>query len=354
VDALGARTVVAIDVPSGVQGDSGAVLGVAPRAKLTVTFSRRKPGHLLLPGRLHCGQVEVADIGIPDSVLDEIRPQSFANAPALWLGAYPWPSHDAHKYARGHALVRGGSVLTGAARLAALAARRVGAGLVTLAAPLSLQVLYAADQPGTLFHPADTVASFEDRLGDPRITATLVGPGNGVSGETEAAARAALASGRGAVIDADALTCFAGRASSLKSLVKGPAVLTPHAGEFRRLFELTGDKLARGRQAADQSGAVILLKGADTVIAAPGGWAAINENAPPTLATAGTGDVLAGMIVGLMAQAMPAAEAAAAAAWIHGEAARRFGQGLIAEDLVAAIPAVLEGLYADSVRQIAR
>ncbi|MBI1776909.1 MAG: NAD(P)H-hydrate dehydratase [Proteobacteria bacterium] len=346
----GGPPVVAIDVPSGIKGDTGEILGAAPRAALTVSFFRRKPGHLMLPGRLHCGVVEIVDIGIAASVLSDIRPQIFANAPSLWLCRFPWPALDAHKYARGHALVRGGSVLTGAARLAALAARRIGAGLVSLAAPSRLQPIYTADQPGTLFHPVDSIEELVQRLADRRITAMLVGPGNGVGPDTEAAVTAALATGRAAVIDADALTVFAGRAGELAGMIRGPAVLTPHEGEFQRLFPEPGDKLTRARKAADALGAVILLKGPDTVIAEPGGRAAINENAPPSLATAGTGDVLAGMVVGLLAAGMPAFEAACAATWLHGEAAREFGQGLIAEDLLATLPTVLTTLHAQSVR----
>ncbi len=350
VESLGALPVAAIDVPSGLKGDTGEILGAAPQAALTVTFFRRKPGHLLQPGRRLCGAVELVDIGIPDDVLDEIRPQAFANDPGLWLDQFPWPADTAHKYGRGHALIRGGSVLTGAARLAALAARRLGTGLVSLAAPAALQAIYAADQPGTLFHPLDSVRDFASRLDDQRITGILVGPGNGADAETEEAVTAALATRRPVVLDADALTCFAGRAIELQRRIKGPAVLTPHEGEFKRLFPLEGDKLSRARRAAAATGAVVLIKGADTVIAEPDGRVAINENAPPTLATAGSGDVLAGMITGLMAQGMAAFAAAAAAVWLHGEAAQAFGQGLIAEDLPAMLPGVLARLYAKSVR----
>lgn len=352
VEAVNARRLdcVAVDVPSGVDGDSGAVLGAAPQAAVTVTFFRRKPGHLLLPGRRLCGVVEVADIGIPADVLDEIRPQCRENAPGLWRGALRWPSPVEHKYSRGHALIFGGAELTGAARLAARAARRVGAGLVGIAAPRAAHAIYAADQPGTLTLVADDPASADALLDDVRRNAVLIGPGNGVCEATARHALAALGRRRAAVLDADALTSFAASPDRLFAAIAGETVLTPHEGEFARLFhDLTGGgKLARARAAAARSRAVVLLKGADTVIAAPDGRAAINANAPADLATAGSGDVLAGLIVGLLAQGLPAFEAAAAAAWLHGEAATAFGPGLIAEDLVDMLPRVLARLRTES------
>jgi NAD(P)H-hydrate epimerase len=352
VEAVNARQLdcVAVDVPSGVDGDSGAVLGAAPRAAVTVTFFRRKPGHLLLPGRLACGAVEVADIGIPADVLDEIRPQCWENAPGLWRGALRWPSLGDHKYSRGHALIFGGAELTGAARLAAHAARRVGAGLVSIAAPRAAHAIYAADQPGTLTLAADDPAAADALLDDIRRNAVLVGPGNGVGEATARHALAALGRRRAVVLDADALTSFAAAPDRLFAAIGSDSVLTPHEGEFARLFpDLTqGGKLARARAAAARSRAVMLLKGADTVIAAPDGRAAINGNAPADLATAGSGDVLAGLIVGLLAQGLPAFEAAGAAAWLHGAAATAFGTGLIAEDLIDMLPRVMTQLRTES------
>jgi NAD(P)H-hydrate epimerase len=352
VEAVNARQLdcVAVDVPSGVDGDSGAVLGAAPQATVTVTFFRRKPGHLLLPGRLSCGAVEIADIGIPADVLDEIRPQCWENAPGLWRGALRWPSLGDHKYSRGHALIFGGAELTGAARLAARAARRVGAGLVSIAAPRAAHAIYAADQPGTLTLAADDPAAADALLDDIRRNAVLVGPGNGVGEATARHALAALGRRRAVVLDADALTSFAAAPDRLFAAIGSDSVLTPHEGEFARLFpDLTqGGKLARARAAAARSRAVMLLKGADTVIAAPDGRAAINGNAPADLATAGSGDVLAGLIVGLLAQGLPAFEAASAAAWLHGAAASAFGTGLIAEDLIDMLPRVLTQLSTES------
>ncbi|KZD09873.1 bifunctional ADP-dependent NAD(P)H-hydrate dehydratase/NAD(P)H-hydrate epimerase [Oceanibaculum pacificum] len=334
---------VAVDVPSGLSGDTGDVLGYAPKAALTVTFFRGKPGHLLLPGRDLCGDVIVSPIGIPDGLLDEIGPRCWRNAPALWLDRLPRLRPGGHKYGRGHALILGGR-MTGAGRLAALAARRAGAGLLSLAVPPDTVDIYAADHPGSIVVDWPDVAALPDILRDPRRNALLIGPGLGVGEETRAAVAAVLATGRPTVLDADAISAFAGDAQGLKALIKGECLLTPHEGEFARLFDWQGDRLARARRAAAWLGATILLKGADSVIAAPDGRAAINNNAPPWLATAGTGDVLAGLALGLLAQGMPMTEAAAAACWLHGAAAQAAGPGMIAEDIAPAIPGVLARL----------
>lgn len=340
---------LAVDVPSGVHGDTGEILGAAPSCAATVTFFRPKPGHLLLPGRLACGEVEVADIGISAAVLDRLGPRCWANAPGLWRSALRWPSLADHKYSRGFALIFGGAELTGAARLAARAARRIGAGLVAIAAPRQAHAIYAADQPGTLTLLVDESGAARDLLADERRNAVLVGPGNGVGGATAGHALAALEARRAVVLDADALTSFAPDPGRLFAAIRGDCVLTPHDGEFARLFPdlKEGGRLNRARVAARRCGAVVLLKGADTVIAAPDGRAAINRNAPADLATGGTGDVLAGMIVGLLAQGVPPFEAAAAATWMHGAAATAHGPGLIAEDLVDMLPGVLRRLRSD-------
>ena len=351
VEALdpGRAMVVAVDLPSGVSGDSGAVLGsasggIAVQAALTVTFFRKKPGHLLLPGRLRCGEVVLAEIGIPEQVLAEIAPRTFENGPGLWGAGYPWRGLGDHKYDFGHALVLGGATLTGAGRLAARAALRAGAGLVTVACPPEALPIYAASTPSAITAPIATEADFAALLADGRKTAVLLGPGNGIGPETRARTLAALAAGKATVVDADALTSFQDRPTDLFEAA-GPCVLTPHEGEFRRLFpDLEGDKLSRARAAAARSGAVVLLKGADSVIAAPDGRAAINANAPAALATAGTGDVLAGLVVGLLAQGMKSFDATCAAVWLHGEAGAACGPGLIAEDLSEALPGVLRAL----------
>ena len=346
IEALAERhlPVVAIDVPSGVDGASGEVRGIAPRAVKTVTFFRKKPGHLLLPGRNHCGETIIVQIGIPETVLDHVAPDTAADDPLWWLGGFPRPSLESHKYTRGHALVAGGGMMTGAARLAAKSALRTGAGLVTLAAPAAAFQVYSAGLTGVIVHPVAGLEDFRALLADKRRNAVLIGPGAGVGAETRDKTLAILGAEKRAVLDADALTSFADDPGTLFSSIRSPCVMTPHEGEFARLFDATGSKPERARRAARQSGAVVLLKGADTVIAAPDGRVAINANAPPDLATAGSGDVLAGIVLGLLAQGMEPFAAAAAAAWMHGDAARRIGAGLVSEDLVEALAPVLRDL----------
>ena len=357
VQALAERqmTVCAVDVPSGLDGATGQAQGAAAPAALTVTFFRKKPGHVLLPGRTLCGELVVADIGTPASVFDTAGGaaswQTWENHPALWQTRYPWPRLDSHKYQRGHALVLGGAALTGASRLTARAALRVGAGLVTLAVPESVWPVYAAALTSVMVQALaepDHASAWAELLADERLNAVAIGPGAGVGKPTRAAVLAALTPGRAVVLDADALTSFKDDPTSLFTAIGNAAacVLTPHDSEFARLFDTTGDKLTRARRAAAQSGAVVLLKGADTVIAEPGGRAVINSNAPPELATGGSGDVLTGLIVGLLAQGMNAFDAACAATWLHGAAASAFGPGLIAEDLAESLPAALRALRA--------
>jgi ADP-dependent NAD(P)H-hydrate dehydratase / NAD(P)H-hydrate epimerase len=349
--------IVAVDLPSGINGSTGAVMGLAVEAAETVTFFRRKPGHLLLPGRLHCGRIHVADIGIPAQVLERVRPDIFLNAPALWRAHFPVPRIDGHKYARGHAVVvSGGAARTGAARLAGRAALRAGAGLVTIASPREALAINAATNLAVMVQPVDGAAELTDYLSDRRLNALVLGPGGGVGPAMRELVAAGLAGPRAVVLDADALTSFEGDAPALYAVLAGrdrPAVLTPHAGEFARLFKNEPDiidkpsKIDKALAAAQRSGAIVLLKGPDTVVAAPDGRAAVADNAPPWLATAGAGDVLAGFIAGLLAQGMPGFEAAAAATWVHGEAAAHVGPGLIAEDLAEAVPPIYRRLFAD-------
>lgn len=343
--AAGRLPVVAVDVPSGLDGDTGEARGPVFQAVLTVTFFRPKPAHLLMPGRSLCGELDVIDIGIPATVLDNIAPKVWTNEPGLWRDAFPWPRSDGHKYSRGHAVVgSGGMATSGAARLAARATLRVGAGLVTVASPPNAVMVHAAQLNAIMLTPIADDAAWSALLADQRKNAILLGPGNGVTDALRNQALAALGAGRAVVLDADALTVFKDRQAELFAAIGSPCILTPHDGEFARLFPVEGDKLARVRRAAAKSGAVVVLKGADSVIAAPDGRAAINTSAPPTLATAGSGDVLAGLCVGLLAQGMPAFEAACAAVWLHGMAATAFGPGLIAEDLPEALPAALRTL----------
>jgi hydroxyethylthiazole kinase-like uncharacterized protein yjeF len=358
IEAINANgvPVLAVDLPSGINGNTGAVMGTAVRAIETVTFFRRKPAHLLLPGRLHCGRVRVADIGIDEGVLNEIAPKTFENVPSSWMGNYPVPTIEGHKYTRGHVVVvSGGIAATGAARLSARGALRAGAGLVTLASPRDALLVNAAALTAVMVRPIDTAVEFAELLNDRRLNTYVIGPGAGVSERTRDFVLTALSAKHATVLDADALTSFADNPERLFEGIKNSpdpqVVLTPHEGEFSRLFSDISNKyplrskLERVRDAAGRSGAVVLLKGPDTTVASPDGRATIAANAPPWLATAGAGDVLSGMIAGLLGQGVPAFEAASIAVWMHGEAAREAGPGLIAEDLPETLPAVTRRLY---------
>ncbi len=335
---------VAVDVPSGLMGDTGEVLG-AVEAVLTVTYTRKKPGHLLLPGRDLCGEVVVADIGTPLSVIESVAPNTFENNPKLWISALPKAKSGGNKYTRGHALIYGGYPITGASRMAALGAARAGAGLTTIAVPQTALAIYAGALTSIMVHPLMDAGDFDRMMEDTRFTAFLIGPGTGVGEETRRRAVAILKTKRPVLLDADALTSFQTDPLALDAAIAGPCVLTPHEGEFRRLFDFKGDKLTRARMAAKRSRAILVLKGNDTVIAAPDGRAIINSNAPSTLATAGSGDVLSGIILGLLAQGVDPFFASAAGVWMHGAAADEFGPGLIAEDLPDLLPGVLQKLF---------
>jgi len=351
-----APAVIAVDIPSGVNGDTGHISkGVAFSADLTVTFCRLKPGHVLMPGRSYCGELVVADIGISDDVVASLSPTVFLNGVELWEPALPEPDVQGNKYGRGHVVVLGGTVMCGAARLAALAARRLGAGLVTVAAPETAFSTYiSAVDPGTLVSPFKGLKGFRKILSDPRKTTCVLGPGAGASKSTRGKVLAALTANKACVLDADALSAFKSEPEALFTGLGNHAhdvVLTPHGGEFARLFpdlakmQASIGKLEVTRMAAKRAGCVVLYKGPDTIVACSDGRAAITANAPPTLATAGTGDVLAGFTAALLAQGMVAFDAANAAAWLHAECARAFGPGLIAEDLSDELPDVLESLF---------
>jgi NAD(P)H-hydrate epimerase len=353
VEAAGVP-ILAVDLPSGVDGDTGAVRGRTCAARATVAFVRRRPGHLLYPGRGLCGDVIVADIGIGDDLVATVGATTFANEPELWRQAFPRPAATGHKFTRGHALIVSGPVLsTGAARLAARGALRAGAGLVTVAGRRDALIVHAAHLTAIMLTEIDGAADLGRLLDQRRFAAVVLGPGAGVEAGTRAKAIETLQRHLPLVLDADGVSVFAGEVAGLADLVRGaggPVVVTPHEGEFARLFRDVSEvpaaepRLRRARAAAARLGAIVVLKGPDTIVAAPDGRASIAANAPAFLATAGAGDVLAGVVGGLLAQGMPAFEAACAGVWLHGEAARRFGAGLTADDLPDALRPVLAAL----------
>ncbi|MDB5499359.1 MAG: yjeF family protein [Phenylobacterium sp.] len=335
--------VVAVDVPSGVPGDTGKPIGPAACAALTVTFHAKKPAHLLEPGHSRCGVVIVADIGLAAAPGKTVE-----NGPELWLPRFPWPTAASHKHARGRLVVVSGEAWsTGAARLAARAALRIGAGLVTVLSPPEALAVNAAHLEAVMLKGFETDLELEQAARD--VDAAVIGPAAGVGEPTLLNVLALARTGAALVLDADAITVFRDDPEELFSLLDRDDVLTPHPGEFERLFPgllaASPERITAARRAAEKAGAVVLLKGSDTVIAAPDGRCAINGNGSPWLATAGSGDVLAGFIGGLVAQGMESFEAACAGAWIHAEAAELHGPGLISEDLPGLAPAVLRRLF---------
>ena len=341
---------VAVDIPTGISGDTGKVHGYAASATLTVTFFRAKTGHCLLPGRSLRGELVVTDIGIPDAVLSRRLSGASLNNPELWQDIFPLPVAGGHKFMRGHVVVDSGGVsATGAARMAAMGALRAGAGLVTVSCPKSALLVHASHLTAIMLEACDSEEEFRAFLPTRKHNVVIMGPGNGVTDRTRQRTLAALASGLGCVLDADALSCFADNPEELFSAIDKNCVLTPHEGEFMRLFGSEDNgavpaRLAQAVKAAETTGAVVVYKGPDTIIASPDGRVMINNNAPAWLATAGSGDVLAGFVGSMMAQGMPGYEASCAAVWLHGECARQFGPGLIAEDLPDRMPAVLRDL----------
>lgn len=266
------------------------------------------------------------------------------NSPERWGTRLPRVGPDSNKYTRGHVVVYGGYPMTGAARLAARAAARAGAGMVSIATATTAVDSYLASVESIMVRPVDTAEEFAAFVGLERVNSVIVGPGAGVNEQTQAMVTAALATGKPMVLDADGISSFASDASDLFAVTHGRCVLTPHDGEFARVFSVEGSREERAHAAAKLSGSIIVLKGAQTVIAAPSGDVVVNEHAPATLATAGSGDVLAGLIAALLAGGMTTFDAACAAVWIHGEAAASGPPGLIADDLPELAAAVIARL----------
>jgi len=333
------KRVVSVDMPSGVSGDTGEIVGdVAFDAEKTVTFFMKKTGHCLYPGADLCGDVLVADIGVPQEVTAKLSLLCKENHPDLWSGQIPRYRYSQHKYHFGHSLVWGGE-MSGAGRLAAMSALRVGSGLVTVLCSEADRLVYALTSPSLIIDEhkdrSELTAFFKNR----KVSAFVLGPGGGRSDSFKSFVSDALeyCSVPG-VLDADAISVFEEKPEQLLSLLSDQVVMTPHEGEFKKLFpEVRGSRLERARQAATKAGCILVLKGADTIIAAPDGRTVINTNAPYWLARGGTGDVLAGIITGLLAQGVSVFDAACAGVWLHGDAARRAGSGMIADDLLMSV-----------------
>lgn len=335
--------VVAVDIPSGVDGTSGTIAEGALKADITVTFCRKKIAHVLHPSREFCGKTHVAQIGITDDIIMRLNGQIFENNPALWIRNFPIPDASSHKYTRGFVTVHGGNIRTGAACLAAHAAQIAGAGAVAIMTQPETRIIYSLFRASIMVDAWQTIDDLKSILRDERRNALVLGPGGGDMREI---VEAALGLNKIAVLDADALTSFKNEPQALFSKLSSQCVLTPHAGEFKHLFgDLDGSKIDQARTAARKSGAVVVFKGSDTVIAEPDGAIIVNSAAPPNLATAGSGDVLSGLIAGLSAQGMPPFMAAAAACWLQTQAARKQGFGLTAEDIIIHIPQVLNQLF---------
>ncbi|MEO9640873.1 MAG: NAD(P)H-hydrate dehydratase [Lentilitoribacter sp.] len=349
-----ATQILAIDLPSGINGQTGKVSGCAIKAQATATFFRYKPGHILFPGRELCGKVYLGQIGISEKVLNQISPRLNLNIPVLWQDHYPILKATGHKYSRGHTLsVSAGLDKSGAARLMAKAALRMGAGLVTIACPSETLSAHAARTDAIMLSKMDNEHELSNILDDKRINAVCVGPGLDPNEQTRSITKIILNTDKSVVLDAGALTAFSDEPCALFDLIKArssPTILTPHDGEFARLFPvltLSQDKVKRTKIASETSSATVVLKGPDTVIAKGSNNAAITSNAPPWLATAGSGDVLCGIITALLAQGMPEFEAACAGVWFHGEAGAKAGPGLISSDLEIALKDVIQNIYQD-------
>ncbi|WEX79040.1 NAD(P)H-hydrate dehydratase [Sinorhizobium numidicum] len=337
--------VLAVDLPSGIDGHTGGVRGSSFIAAHTVTFMALKPGHLLMPGRARSGTVEIFDIGIPARLVAARAGNLRLNTPRSWAHYVSALDPATHKYKRGHlGVLSGGELSTGAARLSAAAGLRAGAGLVTLASPSKALAVNASHLTAVMLKEIKDAGDLSGWLQDKRLNAFVLGPGFGIG--KKARDFALMLCDRALVLDADGMSSFReGRAELFEKIASsgGEVVMTPHEGEFARLFpEIAADaalsKIEKAQAAARLSHAVIVYKGPDTVVAAPRGRCVVNTNAPPWLATAGSGDVLAGIIGAHLAQGFPAFEAAAAAVWRHGEAGTEAGRGMTAETLVENIP----------------
>lgn len=348
--------VVAIDLPSGIFGRDGSVHTIAVKATYTVTFFRLKPGHVCYPARAYCGDIILRDIGIMSDVLKDICPNTSVNLPKMWLHDWPVLDYDMHKYSKGHVVVFSGpAIMTGAARLAAYAAARSGAGLVTILSPQDALSVHESHLTSVMLKEMGSDANVLSFFQQRKVKTAVLGPGFGAMDRAFTLIKTILAKQdclETIVLDADALTAIADKTDEIFELIKQSTVkvvLTPHEGEFRRIFPKIASKsnsprIDKAREAALKSGATVVYKGADSMIASPDGRLSITVNGTPFLATAGSGDVLSGIMGGLLVQGMPVYEAVCAGNWMHAECGRQAGIGAIADDLITQIPSILQNL----------
>ncbi|PHR58034.1 MAG: bifunctional ADP-dependent NAD(P)H-hydrate dehydratase/NAD(P)H-hydrate epimerase [Robiginitomaculum sp.] len=344
--------VIAADLPSGINGDRAQPGTPSIIAAMTITFEVLKLAHVLEPARSQCGEIVVIDIGFPAGTIDQVEPIAVQNHPSLWPQIPVIPDMLSHKHNRGRLLVDcGGPLQSGAARLAARAGLRIGAGWVTLCGTEDAMQVCANHETSIVLSVRQQGEPIAEVMRSQTPDCVLLGPAGGVGEAMKRQVLDLLQTGTATVLDADALTSFAEHPQDLLEACHAKTVLLPHEGEFRRLFAdlttKTGNKISRVKAAAQRAGCTVLLKGADSVMADADGRVVVNTHTSSWLATLGTGDVLAGMVAGLMAQGQGGFDALCAAVWLHGELGRQLGAGLIAEDLPGAIPAMLQQFRGD-------
>ena len=347
--------VVSIDIPSGLVTDTGEKKPTSINADHTITFQSPKPCHFLLPGKINTGELSVVDIGVPEQIFEGVKKSSniFLNTSDLWKNYFPWPKEYDHKYSRGHLLVQSGDQFsTGASRLASLSALRIGAGVVTLASSDEAALINASHLTSVMVKNISNISNFINFAKNRKVTSLLIGPGCGVTDYTKKLSLNVIELGLPVVLDADALSVFKNDPDELFSSIKkynDRVILTPHEGEFNRIFkDRKGSKLSAASDAAKLSGATIIYKGNDTVISNPDGLLAISDKSSPFLATAGSGDILAGICAGLLSQGMNSFFAACAGQWFHKKIGEIPRPGMIADDM----PAIIENFLPSALGEI--
>ena len=338
--------VVSVDIPSGVCSNTGEILGSAIKADFTITFHRKKIGHILGLGKKFSGKIKVVDIGFSQK---KMNTQCLKNSPNLWIRYFPWKKTSDHKYSRGRAVVYGGQKeFTGAAILSAQAALKTGTGSVKIICSKNTLQIYSIKFPSVLKTEINNICQLEYFLKKEKITSILIGPGSGSNKKIKEITKLILRKVKYVVLDADALTCFREDLKSLYSLLDKNKIITPHLGEFHKIFPKINKNLNSIDKALNAVKLIksnIVLKGPTTIIASYNKKIVINNHSSSELAVIGSGDVLSGIIVSLIGQKkMNPFLAGCAATWLHGDIAKNYGKGLIAEDIVRGIPAALKRL----------